>query len=99
MHITKEGTRRTIRSVLQFIAAVAVAWPIVAAAFAGSPLQAPLQGVLSILGAVFAVIVKLQNGLEEAGKIPAILRPDVVVGEVLARSDEIVPSGDGPGGD
>lgn len=86
--ITKEGTRRTIRSVLQFILAVATVWPIVAAAFAGSPLEAPLAPVLSILGGVFAVIVRLQNALEESGKIPALFRTDVVKGEVVAVKDE-----------
>ena len=71
--ITKAGTRRTLRTIVQLGGGAAVAAPILATQMQGTPVAAQL----ATFAAAVAVVARAWTALEDAGVIPAWLRDDV----------------------
>lgn len=68
-----ESNRRTIRTVLQIIAALAVAVPVIILTL---PADVQATPVVVGVGVWVGVVTKVWTALEDAGVIPAILRDE-----------------------
>lgn len=86
--VRSDGLGRVLRSMLQLVASGALTAVVAAVAGGLTPGTAAL-----VLAVWNVVVVAVQNGLEEKGVIPAILKPATVgpvVGEVVDAAGTVV---------